>query len=58
MRNKSIIIILSIGLVFAQQSFEEYKKQLKEPRDMFMKELAFPVNKFQYKNNIKNMING
>ena len=30
MRNKSIIIILSIGLVFAQQSFEEYKKQQAE----------------------------
>ena len=38
-------------------NFKEYKKQLKEPRDMFIKELAFPVNKFQFKNNLKNMIN-
>ena len=39
-------------------NFKEYKKQLKEPRDIFIKELAFPVNKFQFKNNIIKMING
>ena len=38
-------------------NFKEYKKQLKKPKDIFIKELAFPVNKFQFKNHIKNMIN-
>ncbi len=38
-------------------NFKEYNKQLKEPRDIFIKELAFPVDKFKFKNNIIKMIN-
>ena len=45
------------ALDYILNNFEKYKKQLKKPRDIFINELAFPVNKFQYKNNIKNMIN-
>ena len=38
-------------------NFKKYKKQLKEPRDIFIKKLAFPVNELQFKNNINKMIN-
>ena len=48
----------SKALDYILNNLEEYKKQLKKPRDIFINELAFPVNKLQYKINIKNMING
>ena len=48
----------SKALDYILNNFHEYKKQLKEPREIFIEELAFPVNKSQYKNNIRNTING
>ena len=47
----------SKALDYILNNFEKYKKQLKEPRDIFIKKLAFPVNELQFKNNINKMIN-
>ena len=67
-----ILIIILISLFFIKnflvnnnrfleynvENFEEYNIQLKEPKNILINKLAFPINKFEFKNKINKMITG